>query len=70
VGVQRRSAVVAVFAVVATLVVVTLPIKWHSVQWGTVPEWIGVAVLLLIGVGVWSLARNIEPTRDRTDRFR
>jgi hypothetical protein len=47
-----------------------LPIKWHDVQWGTVPEWVGVAVLLLIGVGVWSLARSIERVRDRSDHLR
>jgi hypothetical protein len=70
VGLQRRSAVIAVFAVVATLVVVALPIKWHNVQWGTVPEWIGVVALLLIGGGVWSLARSIERVRDRSDHFR
>jgi hypothetical protein len=46
-----------------------LPIKWHDVHWGTVPEWIGVVALLVIAVAVWTLARNSRPVRDSSDRY-
>ena len=70
VGLQRRSAVLVVLTVFVTLVVVALPIKWHNLQWGTVPEWFGVLALLFIAVGVWLLVRNSERARDRSDDFR
>jgi protein-S-isoprenylcysteine O-methyltransferase Ste14 len=69
------GSVVRTFFILLALVVVCLPIVgWlassHSVQWGTVPEWIGALSLVLIAVGVWSVARNGERERDRSDHLR
>jgi hypothetical protein len=50
---------------VVVLVASQLPINWHSVRWGTVPEWIGVAVLLCIAVGVWRHLHNTQDVRER-----
>ncbi len=69
-GVQRRTALMAVFVVATTLVVVALPIKWHNVHLGTLPEWIGVVALLFVGAAVWSLARSIERAHPSDDHFR
>jgi hypothetical protein len=44
VGLQRRSVVAVVLIAVALFVLSLLPINWRSLQWGNVPEWIGVAL--------------------------
>lgn len=65
-GVQRRSAVAAALIALGALVLSQLPIKWHSMRWGTVPEWVGVALLLVIAVGVWRLVRGNDQAQERS----
>jgi hypothetical protein len=37
------------------LLLVLSPIKWRSLDWGSIPEWIGAVALVAVAVGVWRL---------------
>ena len=70
VGAQRRFVVWASLVAFATLLVAVLPIKWHHVQWGTVPEWIGAVALVVVAAAVWRLVHATERARNRHDSLR
>jgi len=60
------------FFTALALVVVFVPLlalaSSRGLQWGDVPEWIAAVALLIIGGGVWKIARIIELQRRDSHR--
>lgn len=61
-----------VFFTLLAFVAVGLPVLgWlgsgPSVDWGTVPEWIGAVALIVIAAGVWRLTLDHHRTRSGDD---